>query len=200
MRRDCDISVIEPLDPNGNTDVKGTCYRTQVTQQEVWAMGMRGRAALLFTCFCFGLAAAGHGSDDDHVARSGGIEIVHAWSRATDEDMGVMFMEIANHGSTNDRLVGARTPIAKQVELHGAVMREGRMTSEPLAELSLPPGAELELEPNGAFLRLIGLKQELIEGEDYVAAIEFAEAGLIEIDVQIEPADAMRHSHAGHAH
>ena len=164
-------------------------------------MAARGRhVELVLAGIWLGLATAAAGGEADHVTRAGGIEIVHAWSRATDEDVGVLFMEIANEGTAGDRLVGARSAVASRVELHGAVMRGGRMTSEPIGSLALPAGSELELEPDGAFLKLIGLKQALREGDEYITAIEFAEAGAIEIHVQIEAADATRHSHAGHAH
>jgi hypothetical protein len=161
--------------------------------------GRLRRAAVAFAVLCLGPAVAA-GNEDEHVARAGGIEIVHAWSRATDEDVGGLFEGIASEGTASDRLVGAGAEIASRIELHGAVMRDGMMTSEPLGALALPRGGGLKLEPHGALFKLIGLERPLREGEEYVARIEFAEAGPIEIRVQIEPADATRHSHKGHDH
>jgi periplasmic copper chaperone A len=66
--------------------------------------------------------------------------------------------------------------------------------------MPIPAGSELDLEPNALFFKLEGLKQALVEGEDYEVEVHFAEAGSGLVEVEIEAADAIQHSHAGHAH
>jgi periplasmic copper chaperone A len=137
--------------------------------------------------------------DHAHVARISGIEVVHAWSRATNGPDGVLFMEIENHGG-DDVLIGASTAIAASVELHGTRLQDGETDSEPIGEMPIAAGGELELEPNALFFKLEGLNQALVEGGHYEVELHFAEAGSGIVEVEIEAADATQHSHAGHAH
>jgi periplasmic copper chaperone A len=144
-----------------------------------------------------GTRAAG---DEAHVARVRDLEIVHAWARASQGPDGAVYLSIHNGGQTEDRLLGGRAEIAAAVEVHGATMRDGVMTSEPLGAMPIPGGADLELEPAAVFLKLVGLREPLLEGGHFDMVIECERAGSAEVEVSIEAADATEHSHAGHRH
>src|SRR5687767_5618073 len=94
--------------------------------------------------------------DEDHVAAKGGIKVVHAWSRATTAEDGVVLMEIESLDGSGDRLTGARSGLARKVEIHGAVLENGALTSKPLAAVEIPAGGTFVLEPGAAFLVLLG--------------------------------------------
>lgn len=79
-------------------------------------------------------------------------------------------------------------------------MRDGAMTSEPLGAMPIQAGADLHLEPAAVFLKLVGLRESLIEGKHFGMGVEFDRSGSAEIEVSIEAADASRHGHAGHRH
>ena len=137
--------------------------------------------------------------DEDHVAQKGDVKVVHAWSRATDADEGVVFMGIESLGG-GDRLTGAESEAAERVEIHGAVLKDGEMASQPLDAVEIPAGGEFVLESGAVFLKLLGLKQPLRQGEEFGVELLFAEAGELDVHVLVEAADATQHSHAGHAH
>lgn len=145
-------------------------------------------------------AGAGAAEDEGHVARVGELEIVHAWVRASHGPDGAAYMSIHNGGQSADRLLGGHAEIAEAVEVHGATMREGGMTSEPIGAMPIPAGADLDLEPAAVFLKLVGLREPLLEGGHFDMVIEFERAGSAEVEVSIEAADATEHSHAGHRH
>lgn len=145
-------------------------------------------------------AGAGAAEDEGHVARVGDLEIVHAWARASHGPDGAVYMSIHNGGQSEDRLLGGQAEIAEAVEVHGATMRDGLMTSQPIGAMPIPGGADLELEPAAVFLKLVGRREPLLEGGHFDTVIEFERAGSAEVEVSIEAADATEHSHAGHRH
>jgi periplasmic copper chaperone A len=144
-------------------------------------------------------AAAGEG-EDDHVARKGDIRVVHAWSRATAAEDGVVFMAIESLGGGGDRLTGATSELARKVAIHGAVLEDGELTSRPLEAIGIPAGGEFVLEPGAVFLKLSGLRRPLVRGQEFEVELTFAEAGALDVHVEVEAADATQHSHAGHPH
>jgi periplasmic copper chaperone A len=138
--------------------------------------------------------------DEEHVAEKGDVRVVHPWSRATNAGEGLVFMDIESLGGGGDRLTGAESEAAEGVEIHGAVLEDGEMASQPLDAVEIPAGGEFVLEPGAVFLKLVGLKQPLRQGEEFEVELLFAEAGELEVHVLVEAADATQHSHAGHAH
>lgn len=134
------------------------------------------------------------------MAQKGNIKVVHAWSRATTAENGVVFMDIESLGGGGDRLTGATSELAQEVEIHGAVLENGELTSRPLETIEIPAGDEFVLEPGAVFLKLFGLKRPLVQGQEFEVELIFAETGALDIHVDVEAADAQQHSHAGHPH
>lgn len=155
-------------------------------------------AALLVAALSW-VSPAGADDDSDHVARIGRIAIEHAWARATRDKDGQVFLTIQNEGAA-DRLISASTPVADRAEIHGAVLVAGKPGSKALGPLQLAAGKTFELEPQGVFLKLVGLKRRLVKGEALELALTFETSGTGLVHVEIEAADAKRHGHAGHKH
>lgn len=140
-----------------------------------------------------------HGSDA-HLAEAGGIRLVHAWSRATNRDETLIFVEIENTGGSTRSLVGGASPHAAAAELVGFRLVDGTPTYQPLPEVPIAPGAEMTLAPEGLALRLTGLDAALDEGGALPVTFTFDDGLEIEATAQIEASNAARHSHAGHMH
>jgi hypothetical protein len=139
-------------------------------------------------------------ADDGHLTRAGAIAILHPWARATTAAEGAVFMELINEGGVADHLIGARSPLAERVELHGVMLKEGTEAAMPIEQLTLEPGTTLELAPGLLSLQLIGLRAPLEQGGHFAVELVFAQAGTVMVEVEIEAADAQAHSHAGHGH
>jgi hypothetical protein len=140
-----------------------------------------------------------HG-DDAHLAEAGGLRLVHAWSRATDSDATLIFVEIENSGDSTRSLVGGGSPHAAAAEVVGFRLVDGTPTYEPLPEVPIAPGAEMSLSPDGLALRLTGLDTALDEGGSLPVTFAFDDGLEIRATAQIEASTATRHSHAGHMH
>ena len=137
---------------------------------------------------------------EEHMAQAGDIKVVHAWARATDAEEGAVFMDIESLGGAGDGLTGATSDAAERVELHGTRLQDGTMTSQRLEAIDIPAGGEFVLEPGAVFLKLLGLRQALVQGQEFEVELAFARAGTLGVHVLVEAADATQHSHAGHVH
>ncbi len=81
---------------------------------------------VLFAAFAVFAALAGGVSAGDGTTH-GDLMIKDAWSRATPARNGVAYMTIFNHGQDMDRLITARSPIAKKVGAAYAYHADGVM-------------------------------------------------------------------------
>jgi len=105
------------------------------------------------------------------------------------------YMTIQGTGAHNETLLGARTDVARTVELHTmAVDDSGVMQMQPLpAGLEIPAGESVQLAPQGYHFMLIDLTRDLMPGSTYDLVLRFARAGEVPVTVSvqmIEPEDA----------
>ena len=120
---------------------------------------------------------------------AGSIEISSPWARATPKGamVGGAYMSITNKGSDADRLTGGSTPVANKVEVHQMSMANGIMSMRPVeGGLEIKPGQTVELNPQSSHLMLIGLKQPLMKGQHLKATLEFAKAGKVDVEYEVE--------------
>lgn len=145
------------------------------------------------------LPAIAPAEDSDHLSELGGLEALHAWARATSGPEAFVFLELKNEGDDAVTLDGAETPVAASAEIVGFQPKAGQATYEPIPSMPVNPGRELHLEPDGLAIRLVGLTQALVEGDEFDLDLQTS-LGVLEVHVEIERSDAKAHSHAGHAH
>jgi len=108
-----------------------------------------------------------------------GLHVVGAWSRESPmmELAGAAFLTVYNNTEVDDALVGVSSPAAAVAELHQTTQAEdGTMTMAPVDEVPIPAGGAAELKPGGYHIMLIDLVQPLVEGDQIVLALEFANA------------------------
>jgi copper(I)-binding protein len=130
----------------------------------------------------------------------GTLHIGQPWARPTTSQAqaGGAFLVLDNRGRAADRLISASSPVAEKVELHTHVMDGTVMRMRPVeGGIALPPGQKVELKPGGMHVMLMGLKQQLKEGETFPLTLRFEAAGEIAIDVRVEklsgPSGAKHH-------
>lgn len=119
-------------------------------------------------------------------ATVGHIGIGQPWSRALPPTAhtGALFVSIHNQGPA-DRLLSASVDIAETTELHAHIHQDGLMKMVQVDDIEVPANGNLELEPGGYHIMLIGLKQPLREGEHFPVRLEFAQAGTVELTAQV---------------
>jgi copper(I)-binding protein len=134
-------------------------------------------------------------------AQGPGVTVTQPWTRAAGAGAtGVGYMAIRNAGTAPDRLVSARTPAARTVELHTHIRDGDVMRMRPVPAIELGAGAEIRLAPGGLHLMLIGLAAPLRQGERVPVTLVFERAGEVQVELAVEAAGARGPAAAGHRH
>jgi hypothetical protein len=125
---------------------------------------------------------------------AGNITIGQVWSAATPggASTGAAYMTIMNHGTVADTLLGGTTPVASGFEIHQMSMANGIMTMRPMpGGIAIPAGSTVTLGPQANYhVMLTGLKQPLKEGTHVPATLNFAKAGMVQVELAVGPIGA----------
>lgn len=129
-----------------------------------------------------------------------------AWMRATvgPQTATGAFMQL--HATEKARLVEARSPAAKLVEIHEMKMDGNVMKMRALPAFTLEAGETAELKPGGLHVMLTDLTQPLKEGEKVPVTLVFETADkqrqALEITIPVKSltSQSVKGGQAGHAH
>lgn len=147
-------------------------------------------------------AAAGLVAAAPALAQAQSIQVVHPWVRATapNAKAGGAFTTLTDTGAP-DRLVSVGSPVAGMAEVHRTVEENGVMKMLPADGIDLAPGKPVTLAPGGYHVMLMGLKQQLKQGDSFPLTLTFAKAApmTVTVTVTVEASGAFGPSHDMHA-
>ena len=106
------------------------------------------------------------------VAAQAQVSVTAPWVRATvpaQKSTGA-FMHVQS--AKTARLVGVSSPVASMVELHKMEMQDSVMKMGPVESIELPAGKTVNLASGGYHIMLMGLKQQLKEGQAVVISLQ----------------------------
>ena len=134
-----------------------------------------------------------------HDVKLGALTIDHPWARATPGQAknGAAFVTIHNGGANGDQLVSAAAEVAKRIELHTHMHKDGVMQMREVEAIEVPANGMATLKPGGYHVMLIGLHAPLKEGERFPLTLTFKEAGSVTVEVAVESVGSMG-SASGH--
>ncbi|HEB95968.1 MAG TPA: copper chaperone PCu(A)C [Sedimenticola thiotaurini] len=114
-----------------------------------------------------GPAMAGKAADD--------VTVSGAYARAVPpgQPNSAAFMTLTNGSATDHVLLDAESPVAKVVELHTHLKKDGMMQMRRVDSIDLPAGKETRLQPGGYHVMLIGLKQQLMPEQQVAITLVF---------------------------
>jgi copper(I)-binding protein len=99
---------------------------------------------------------------------------------------GAVYMKLVNEGREADRLVGAQTDVAEVAEIHETKVENDVMKMQLLPNgLEIPAEGEVELKPGGYHVMLIGLKQDLKEGDELSLVLEFEKSAKMTVQAMV---------------
>ncbi len=132
------------------------------------------------------------------------IMIMDPYARAASPSAkaGAAFMMIHNTGSTDDRLIAARTDAAKRVELHTHVESGDGVFKMMEIEggIDLPAGATHHMARGGDHVMLMGLTGPLNQDAEIEVTLVFEEAGEVVVSIPVDNARKPKHGdHSGHS-
>ncbi len=92
---------------------------------------------------------------------------------------------IQNAGMAQDRLTGATSPIAREVELHATRLENGQRVMRRVSEIAIPANSMIGLEPGAKHLMLMGLQRSLVQGQAFSLTLHFADTGDVLVDARV---------------
>jgi len=126
-----------------------------------------------------------------HDYRVGKVSVEHPYappSVTAASTAAVYLRRIENSGDQADRLIAARTPVARAVEFHSMSIDAAnvmQMRAQPRIEI--PAGGKLELRPGGPLhLMLLDLKRPLKEGNRFPLTLVFERSGEVDVMVWVQ--------------
>lgn len=115
------------------------------------------------------------------------VEISDAWARAMPpmQPTSAMFLTLKNNDSVDHALVAADSDVARSVELHTHIMKDGVARMRQIKKLEIPAGSSASMAPGGHHIMMIGLHAPLKEGETLNAKLTFEDGSSKDIVVPI---------------
>lgn len=112
---------------------------------------------------------------------------------------GAAFMQIKNHGSEDDRLIGVSATFADKSELHThKEISDGVMKMMHVEEgFAIAAGETHALKRGGDHVMLMGLTRDMVQGDTVQITLTFEKAGDMVVDV---PVDSERQDHGAMDH
>jgi copper(I)-binding protein len=93
------------------------------------------------------------------------------------------YLRITNNDVSDDRLIAAKTAIAKRVEIHSMEMDNGVMRMRAVdGGLAIAAGDSVTLVPGGLHIMLMGLTTDLAPGTQHEIILVFEKAGDIKLN------------------
>jgi copper(I)-binding protein len=116
------------------------------------------------------------------------IEVSGSWVRpAAAGAETAAYLTIANHGP-GDRLIAVRTAIAGSAMIHQTATDSNGMTGMSMvADVPIPAGGTVTLEPGGTHVMLAGLTSTLAPGATVELELVFEHAGAIRVPTAVRP-------------
>ncbi len=124
------------------------------------------------------------------------IVVIDSWARPSPKmaSSGAVYMTIENKGNEDDVLIGVDGDVSKAVEIHEMVIDDNNvMHMKPVEgqRLVIPAKSKVELKPGGYHIMLIGLKNQLKEGDVVDLTLRFEKSGEIKVQAPVKPMEGM---------
>lgn len=134
-------------------------------------------------------------------AFAGDLSVSGAYALSGNPNTGAAFMTIANGGDAADRLVEARSDVARKTELHTHVISDGVARMRPVDAIEVPAHGEAQLRRGGDHVMFIGLHAPLEPGAAFPVELVFESGRTLTVDLVVEDRrGGMGHGDGGMGH
>lgn len=114
------------------------------------------------------------------------VSDAYAFATSDKQKNGAVFFIVSNVGNDHDRLIGAKTDVAEETEIHTMDMEDDVMKMRKIDGVDIPLGNTIGFTPNGFHVMLLGLEKNLESDESFTLNLLFEKAGEIETVVNIK--------------
>jgi copper(I)-binding protein len=136
---------------------------------------------------CVGLALVACAA----MAQAPALLVQEAWMRQVPgSDVAAVYLTLINPGPTPVSVVGIESPVASHAMIHETKTESGQARMRPHAELSIPPGQTVKLEPGGLHIMLHGLTQPVAVGQSVPITLMLSNGRKILVEARMRPLNA----------
>ena len=121
------------------------------------------------------------------VVNAQSIQIKDAFARATNpgQSVGGGYLTIENPTASADKLMSVTYAKATSVQIHEMKMEGDKMIMRDIGTLAIPAKSKVELKPGGYHLMLMGLKEQLNDGDVIPVTLQFEKAGKVDVNMPV---------------
>lgn len=118
---------------------------------------------------------------------AGTVDVQNPYVRAVPpgQPNSAAFMMLKNNSAKEVSLIRAQSGVAEAVELHTHTMDQGVMKMRRVPEIRIPGNGMTHLKPGGFHVMLIGLKQNLFEGQKVSVKLYFSNGSMAIVEMPI---------------
>lgn len=109
-----------------------------------------------------------------------------AWVRATVPQQHATGAFMVLTATTDSKLVGVASPVAKDVQVHEMTMNGDVMGMRQVKSIELPAGKAVSLDPNGYHVMLMGLHEQVKEGSQVPLTLTIEDANGAKQTLQVQ--------------
>jgi copper(I)-binding protein len=120
----------------------------------------------------------------DAKSANGFIELAGVWARPSGPNERTVYLDIVNHSTTDDRLVGISSPQAERCVLEKTRWKGLVVKNVPVDDLAIPAMTRTLLKPGGTYIHAL----HLTPGDDrgpLALTLRFANNGEIDVTAEI---------------
>jgi len=116
------------------------------------------------------------------------LEISKYYIRATPPHAktSAAFFTLTNNTDKNIKLVAVNSDIAEQVQIHTNLNQDGLMKMRQVDAIMIEANSSRSFQPGGYHVMFLGLKNDLIEGQNIVLTLYFDNGDQIEVDTPVQ--------------
>jgi copper(I)-binding protein len=118
-------------------------------------------------------------------AEKGDIKVLGGYAYAPVGPEAAAYVSLQNVGKAEDTLLSVESSFAGKVTVHDSRAEGGAVRMIEMDRLVIPGGLVVEMAPGGLHLMLSDLRMEIPAGKALPLRLQFARAGLVEIEVPI---------------
>lgn len=108
------------------------------------------------------------------------------------------FMVLSNTDLKDIALVKGSSSVAKAVELHNHINEDGVMKMRQVQQINIPASGNVNLQPGGYHVMLIGLNQDLMEGKEIDLKLDFSDGSSQELTIPVKKIMSGMKNHKHH--
>ncbi|CAD7289117.1 copper chaperone PCu(A)C [Campylobacter suis] len=113
------------------------------------------------------------------------IEKIYAKESMKSAANGAIFMDITNNLGADIKLVSASSNVSDSVELHEHKTINGMSMMSKVDDIAIANKETVHLKPGGLHIMLMGLKKQLVNGDEIDLSLKFDTGRVINLKVDV---------------